>query len=109
MREGLPLAGAFGLFAHLCLTGLAPHLEAREDLAKARHAALEEQAEIEREIERLTLQAEALNDPIYRERMRRALGPPPPGPPRKPPPRALARPPAGQHFTPRNEFVPKQP
>jgi hypothetical protein len=93
MREGLPLAGAFGLFAHLCLTGLAPHLEAREDLAKARHAALEEQAEIEREIERLTLQAEALNDPIYRERMRRAL----------------ARPPAGQHFTPRNEFVPKQP
>jgi hypothetical protein len=91
MREGLPLAGAFGLFVHLCLTGLVPHLEAREDLVDARRAALDEQAAIEREIEQLEGEAAALEDPIYRERLRRDL----------------ARPPAGQHFVPTDEVVPK--
>jgi len=92
MREGLPLAGAFGLFVHLCLTGLVPHLEAREELVEARRAALEEQAAIEREIEQLQREAAAIEDPMYRERMRRTL----------------ARPPEGQHFVPTDEFAPKR-
>ena len=92
MREGLPLAGAFGLFVHLCLTGLVPHLEAREELVEARRAALEEQALIEGEIEQLRSEAAAIDDPIYRERLRRVL----------------ARPPAGQHFVPTDEVVPKR-
>ena len=92
MREGLPLAGALGLFVHLCVTGLAPHLEAREGLVEARRAALVEQASIEGEIEQLRGEAAALKDPIYRERLRRSL----------------ARPPVGQRFVPTDEVVPKR-
>ena len=92
IREGLPIAGAFGMFVHLCSTSLVPHLADRDELLGHRQAALDEQAQLERELDQLQVEAAALEDPVYRERMRRVL----------------SRAPSGQRFVPTDEVIPKK-
>lgn len=69
--EVLPVAAAFGVFAHLCLHGLEPELGKRQRLEGMRSQLLEDRAELLRRQADLTQLSAAMQDPIYAERIRR--------------------------------------
>jgi hypothetical protein len=69
--EVLPVAAAFGVFAHLCLHGLEPELGKRQRLEEMRARLLEDRAELLRRQADLTQLSAAMEDPIYAERIRR--------------------------------------
>lgn len=71
LGEVLPVAAAFGLFAHLCLHALEPELGKRKRLEEMRAGLLEDRAELLRRQADLTQLSGAMQDPVYAERIRR--------------------------------------
>ncbi|QDU84637.1 hypothetical protein Pla163_17480 [Planctomycetes bacterium Pla163] len=68
--DWLPIVGACGLLAHLSLLGLRPVLAEREFLEDRRVRIAEEHSELEADLRALERYERALDDPIFRERLR---------------------------------------
>lgn len=68
--DWLPIVGACGLLAHLSLLGLRPALEERAFLEERRERIADERAGLETDLQALERYEHALDDPIFRERLR---------------------------------------